>query len=80
LADEPTASLDTKRAHEVVGLIAHEVKSRKKAAIMVPMMSGCLNIVTTYIEWKMTKCVRSKFISGRTLSDRHGNVFSFYHL
>ncbi|RUS45081.1 ABC transporter ATP-binding protein [Cohnella sp. AR92] len=35
LADEPTASLDTKRAHEVVGLIAKEVKSRNKAAIMV---------------------------------------------
>lgn len=35
LADEPTASLDTKRAHEVVELIAHEVKSRRKAAIMV---------------------------------------------
>lgn len=35
LADEPTASLDTKRAHEVVSLIAKEVKSRNKAAIMV---------------------------------------------
>lgn len=35
LADEPTASLDTKRAHEVVSLIAHEVKTRGKAAIMV---------------------------------------------
>nr|WP_154894430.1 ABC transporter ATP-binding protein [Paenibacillus xylanexedens] len=35
LADEPTASLDTKRAHEVVSLIAHEVRSRGKAAIMV---------------------------------------------
>lgn len=35
LADEPTASLDTKRAHEVVSLIAREVKSRQKAAIMV---------------------------------------------
>ncbi len=35
LADEPTASLDTKRAHEVVGLIKQEVKSRRKAAIMV---------------------------------------------
>lgn len=35
LADEPTASLDTKRAHEVVSLIAHEVKTRHKAAIMV---------------------------------------------
>lgn len=35
LADEPTASLDTKRAHEVVSLISQEVKSRKKAAVMV---------------------------------------------
>lgn len=35
LADEPTASLDTQRAHEVVQLIAKEAKSRNKAAIMV---------------------------------------------
>ena len=35
LADEPTASLDSERAHEVVKLIASEVKKRKKAAIMV---------------------------------------------
>ncbi|CAI6084100.1 ABC transporter ATP-binding protein [Cohnella sp. JJ-181] len=35
LADEPTASLDTKRAHEVVSLIEKEVKARQKAAIMV---------------------------------------------
>ncbi|WP_379138714.1 ABC transporter ATP-binding protein [Paenibacillus sp. sgz500958] len=35
LADEPTASLDTKRAHEVVSLIAQEVRTRHKAAIMV---------------------------------------------
>ncbi|HWL24871.1 MAG TPA: ABC transporter ATP-binding protein [Ureibacillus sp.] len=35
LADEPTASLDTQRAHEVVQLIARKVKSRNKAAIMV---------------------------------------------
>jgi putative ABC transport system ATP-binding protein len=35
LADEPTASLDTKRAHEVVALIAKQVKSRQKAAVMV---------------------------------------------
>ncbi len=35
LADEPTASLDTEKAHEVVRLIAKEVKSRNKAAIMV---------------------------------------------
>ena len=35
LADEPTASLDSKRGHEVAALIAKEVKSRNKAAIMV---------------------------------------------
>lgn len=35
LADEPTASLDSERAHEVVQLIAGEVKKRKKVAIMV---------------------------------------------
>jgi putative ABC transport system ATP-binding protein len=35
LADEPTASLDSNRAHEVVKLIASEVRKRKKAAIMV---------------------------------------------
>lgn len=45
LADEPTANLDTKRAHEVVSLIAKEVKARYKAAIMVThderMLSYC---------------------------------------
>lgn len=35
LADEPTASLDSNRAFEVVELIAREVKQRNKAAIMV---------------------------------------------
>lgn len=35
LADEPTASLDTQRAHEVVNLIANQVKTRGIAAVMV---------------------------------------------
>ncbi|MEK5146895.1 ABC transporter ATP-binding protein [Psychrobacillus sp. FSL K6-4615] len=35
LADEPTASLDTNRANEVVSLISKEVKARGKAAVMV---------------------------------------------
>ncbi|MFA6619337.1 MAG: ABC transporter ATP-binding protein [Candidatus Neomarinimicrobiota bacterium] len=34
-ADEPTASLDTKRAFEVVKLLAKETKDQKKATIMV---------------------------------------------
>lgn len=45
LADEPTANLDTKRAHEVVSLISTQVKARNKAAIMVThderMLSYC---------------------------------------
>ncbi|MBF0777270.1 ABC transporter ATP-binding protein [Streptococcus cuniculi] len=35
LADEPTASLDTERAFEVVALLAKESKERNKAIIMV---------------------------------------------
>lgn len=35
LADEPTASLDTERAFEIVELMKNELKSRNKAAIMV---------------------------------------------
>ena len=34
-ADEPTASLDTARAYEVVKLLAKETKEQKKATIMV---------------------------------------------
>jgi len=45
LADEPTASLDTNRAKEVVSLISKEVKARGKAAVMVThderMLSYC---------------------------------------
>lgn len=48
LADEPTASLDTSRAHEVVQLIAKQVKSRNKAAVMVThderMLQYCDNV------------------------------------
>ncbi|MGX7030117.1 ABC transporter ATP-binding protein [Vagococcus zengguangii] len=35
LADEPTASLDSKKAYEVVELLRKETKNRNKAAIMV---------------------------------------------
>ncbi|WP_203248648.1 ABC transporter ATP-binding protein [Sporosarcina beigongshangi] len=45
LADEPTASLDTNRANEVVSLISKEVKARGKAAVMVThderMLANC---------------------------------------
>lgn len=35
LADEPTASLDTDRAYEVIKILAKETKERNKATIMV---------------------------------------------
>ncbi|MGB7461217.1 MAG: ABC transporter ATP-binding protein [Carnobacterium jeotgali] len=35
LADEPTASLDSEKAFEVVDILARETKSKKKATIMV---------------------------------------------
>ncbi|PAK43530.1 ABC transporter ATP-binding protein [Peribacillus simplex] len=44
LADEPTASLDSKRGRDVVEMLAHEVKSRNKAAIMVTHDERMLNL------------------------------------
>jgi len=35
LADEPTASLDTEKAYEVVKILAREAKEKDKATIMV---------------------------------------------
>lgn len=49
LADEPTASLDSKRGRDVVEMIADEVKRRNKTAIMVThderMLDVCDRIV-----------------------------------
>ena len=49
LADEPTASLDSNRGREVVEMLAHEVKTRNKAAVMVThderMLDVCDRIV-----------------------------------
>lgn len=50
LADEPTASLDSKRGREVVELLAYEIKSRKKSGIMVThderVLDKCDRIIT----------------------------------
>jgi len=50
LADEPTASLDSKRGREVVELLAYEIKSRKKSGIMVThderVLDMCDRIIT----------------------------------
>ncbi|MRC15261.1 ATP-binding cassette domain-containing protein [Bacillus thuringiensis] len=50
LADEPTASLDSKRAREVVEMMKREVKESQKAAIMIThderMLDVCERILT----------------------------------
>lgn len=50
LADEPTASLDSKRGRAVVEMLANEVKARGKAAVMVThderVLDLCDRIVT----------------------------------
>ncbi|WP_412839695.1 ABC transporter ATP-binding protein [Bacillus paranthracis] len=50
LADEPTASLDSKRAREVVEVMKREVKESQKAAIMIThderMLDVCDRILT----------------------------------
>ncbi|MES5397458.1 ABC transporter ATP-binding protein [Bacillus amyloliquefaciens] len=52
LADEPTASLDSERGRAIVKMLAEEVKSRGKAAVMVTHDTRMLNICdrVVYIE------------------------------
>lgn len=45
LADEPTASLDSTRGHEVVRMIAEEVHAQQKAAVMVTHDDRVLDLV-----------------------------------
>ncbi len=50
LADEPTASLDTTKAFEVVELLAHETHERSKATIMVTHDERLLKYCDTVYE------------------------------
>ncbi|MEV2794256.1 ABC transporter ATP-binding protein [Paenibacillus larvae] len=67
LADEPTASLDSKRGREVVELLAYEIKSRKKSGIMVThderVLDKCDRIITIkdgrLIQLSPYNCVKS---------------------
>src|SRR5699024_10756549 len=49
LADEPTASLDTERAYEVVEILARETKEQNKATIMVTHDERLIATVTKSI-------------------------------
>lgn len=62
LADEPTASLDTQRGREVVRMLAHEAKSRRKAAIMVTHDERMLDLcdrVLRMTDGKLTEASRA---------------------
>lgn len=50
LADEPTASLDTKRALDVVSLLARETREREKATVMVTHDERLLEYCDTVYE------------------------------
>lgn len=50
LADEPTASLDSKRGREVVEMLADEIKSREKAGIMVTHDERVLDVCDRVLE------------------------------
>lgn len=50
LADEPTASLDSKRGRQVVEMLADEIKTRGKAGIMVTHDERVLDLCDRVIE------------------------------
>lgn len=58
LADEPTASLDSERGRIIVKMLADEVKSREKAAVMV-----------THDKRMLDLCDRVVFIEDGKLSE-----------
>lgn len=62
LADEPTASLDSERAFEVVDILARETKNKQKATIMV-----------THDERLITKCDKVYVMKDGVLSLRQND-------
>ncbi|WP_373711252.1 ATP-binding cassette domain-containing protein, partial [Jeotgalibaca porci] len=59
LADDPTASLDTEKAFEVVEILARETKEKQKATIMV-----------THDERLISYCDRVYVMKDGVLSER----------
>ncbi|MED1410688.1 ABC transporter ATP-binding protein [Bacillus paramycoides] len=62
LADEPTASLDSKRAREVVEMMKHEVKKNKKAAIMITHDEKILDVCDRILTLRDGKLLRKNEI------------------
>ncbi|WP_000202595.1 ABC transporter ATP-binding protein [Bacillus thuringiensis] len=66
LADEPTASLDSKRAREVVEMMKREVKESQKAAIMI-----------THDERMLDVCDRILMLRDGQLIIKKGNPYMY---
>ncbi|WP_281974695.1 ABC transporter ATP-binding protein [Halobacillus litoralis] len=60
LADEPTASLDSERGRTVVEKIAYEVKTRRKAAIMVTHDERMLDLCDRVLHIEDGKLIEDK--------------------
>lgn len=60
LADEPTASLDASRSEEIVAVIAHEVHTRNKAAVIVTHDESVLPYCDIIYEMQQGKLVKQK--------------------
>ncbi|MFD3446526.1 ABC transporter ATP-binding protein [Microbacteriaceae bacterium 4G12] len=68
LADEPTASLDSKRGRDVAEMLANEVKTRGKAAVMV-----------THDERVLDLCDRIVMIKDGTLYEQTPQQYAAAH-
>lgn len=53
LADEPTASLDSKELMKWFNSYLYKQKQETKQQLWLPMTNGCLNTAIKCIEWKM---------------------------
>ncbi|QHV47500.1 ABC transporter ATP-binding protein (plasmid) [Bacillus cereus] len=62
LADEPTASLDSKRAREVVEMMKYEVKKNRKAAVMITHDEKVLDVCDRVLTLRDGRLLRANEI------------------
>mgnify|MGYP001369295718 CR=1 FL=1 len=74
LADEPTASLDTERAHQVVGTFAELIHEQGRAGIMVTHDLRMCKYVDRVI--RMRDGVIGQVVSGRQAIDELANMYA----
>ncbi|MFC6590855.1 ABC transporter ATP-binding protein [Deinococcus lacus] len=64
LADEPTAALDGARGREVVSLLAHQVQSRGKAAVMITHDERVLDLCTRVVRLEDGRLLSGPGVTG----------------